>query len=201
MSLIPDFCQWTSPLGLNCRTVGGVSPYGVFLSPWLCGPSSDGATQSWPTPPFTSNYTFTQASDGTINGITIVTGTPSFLQICQDNEVASLISVPDASNIIANGTFYSTNTCEVSVFNLSQDLINRINSLMAGRWRLIILGNDGNYYFMGLNNPVYISAITGGINKMLGDLNGFTVTFESKEQFGLTLMDPTFAQTIIEYAS
>ena len=192
MSLIPDFCQWTSPLGLNCRTVGGVSPYGVFLSPWLCGPSSDGST-------FSTTYTFTQSSDGTITGNT---GTIiPYLQICQDNEVASLISVPDASNIISNGTFYSTNTCEVSVFNLSQDLINRINSLMAGRWRLIILGNDGNYYFMGLNNPVYISAITGGINKMLGDLNGFTVTFESKEQFGLTLMDPTYAQSIIEYAS
>ena len=193
MSLIPNFCQWTSPLGLNCRTVGGVSPYGVFIAPWLCGPSSDGATGSFA-------FTFTQDSSGTITGASGSVN-PLFMQICQDNEVASLTSVPDASNIIANGTFYSINTCEVSLFNLSQDLINRINTLMAGRWRLIILGNDGNYYFMGLNNPVYVSAITGGINKMLGDLNGFTITFESKEQFGLTLMDPTFAQSIIEYAS
>jgi hypothetical protein len=193
MSLIPGFCQWTTPLGLNCRTVGGVSPYGVFIAPWLCGPSSDGATPS-------STYTFTQSSSGTITGST--GGTPStYYQICQDNEVASLVTVPDASNIISNGTFYSTNTCEVSLFNMSQDLINRINTLMAGRWRLIILGNDGNYYFMGLNNPVYVSAITGGINKALGDLNGMTITFESKEQFGLTLMDPTFAQTLLGYAT
>lgn len=171
-----------SGYGLPCRGVAGVSPYGVFLAPWVCpldGPNGVGSTQSL-------SYTFN--ADGSILSFG---GTASFVQYCQDNEIASLLMTPDASNVVANGTFYSADAVEFTLFETSQQLINEINIIGNGRWRGLIIGNDGNIYLMGLYTPASITSAAGGINKMMGDLNGFTVTLESHEQRGLTLITGT----------
>lgn len=181
--------------GLPCRTIAGVSPYGVFLAPWEC-PANIG---NLPTAGPQLSYVFN--ADGSIgtfsSGATAISGggysnySPLFQQYCQDDEVGSLISTPDASNIKANGTFYSANAVEFTMFDYSQALQNEVNILLGGRWQGIVLGNDQNFYFFGLNHPASVTTAVGGINKMMGDLNGMTLTLESHEPFGLTLITGT----------
>lgn len=160
--------------GLPCRTVAGVSPYGIFLAPWVCPDNGTGP----------NSLVIVQNADmsiGTFSG-----GTASFKQYCQDNELASLVQTPDASNVVANGTFYSAVTTEFTLFQLSQKLLNELNIIGNGRWQAIIITNGQRVFFQGLNNPVNITTAAGGVNKTLGDLNGFTITLESHEQYGLT---------------
>lgn len=174
--------------GLPCRTIGGVSPYGVFLSPWNC-PNNIGGTSTG------LNYTFNP--DGSIGTFSYgatpsqVSNLQTFVQFCQDDEIASLIMTPDASNVKANGTFYSANAVEFTMFRMNQYLINELNIIGNGRWQGVVIGNDGKYYFIGLYHPASITSASGGINKMMGDLNGMTLTLESHEQYGLTLISGT----------
>lgn len=191
-------CLLTAGYGLPCRSVGGVSPAGVFIAEWQCpGPGSMQITVGTVSSP-SGDLPGIPQYVATYGGITGFTGsTVSFYQFCQDIEIASLSETSVVS--IENGTSYNEITLTFNVFNFGQDVQNIVTTLGAGRWRVIILGNDGNYYFMGYSNPVSITDGSGGINKALGDLNGYTFTMVGKEQFGILQVSPTAAASVLTY--
>lgn len=179
-------CALTNGQTLGCRTVAGVNPAGIFLGAWACpqGPSS--------------SIIFTATASGLITDIS--GATVSFFQFCQENGVGSFLSVPDASNILANGTIYYKDTVEFTIFDFNQDLINKINTILNGRWRVIIKSNSGRYFLMGQYNPVSVSAANGGIGKALGDLNGMTITMDVDEQLGPQEMTEAAALKVLTWA-
>lgn len=175
-------CVLTAGQSLPCRTVGGVSPAGVFIGQWQC-PSSGAMTIG-----LTANGSISSFSGATV----------SFYQFCQDLEIASLSETGVVS--VENGTAYNEITLTFTVFNFGQAQQNLFTTLMNGRWRVIVLGNDGNYYFMGYSNPVSITDASGGINKALGDLNGITFTMTAKEPLGILQVSSSAATSVITYA-
>jgi hypothetical protein len=176
-------CVITSGINLPCRNVGGVAPEGIFIGQWQC--------------PGANAMTIGLTSSGEISSFS--GATVSFYQFCQDIEIASLSETGVVS--IENGTAYNEITLTFTVFNFDQTTQNLFTSLMNGRWRVLVRSNSGNWYFLGFSNPVNVSDATGGINKMLGDLNGVTFTMTAKEALGILQVTDSAAQSVISYAS
>lgn len=176
-------CLLTSGQTLACRTVAGVGSAGVFIGQWQC--------------PGASSMTIGMTANGSISSFT--GATVSFYQFCQDLEIASLSETGVVS--IENGTAYNEITLTFNVFNFNQAQQNLFTTLMNGRWRVIVSDNNGNYFFMGLSNPVSVTDSSGGINKMLGDLNGVTFTMTGKEALGIQQVSQAAANSVIQFAS
>jgi uncharacterized protein with von Willebrand factor type A (vWA) domain len=173
-------CLLTAGVSLPCRTVGGVASTGVFIGTWQT--------------PGSSAMTIGLTANGSISSFT--GATVSFFQIAQDIEVGSLTTKSTVS--IENGTAYDEITLTFTIFNFSQATQNIINSIKNGRSRAIIVGNDGNKYFVGYSNPVTLTETAGGIGKAMGDLNGVTFTLVAKEPLGiLQVSDAAFAQVAV----
>jgi hypothetical protein len=176
-------CNLTSGISVPCFTQAGINSCGVFIGPYDCGNPN--------------GMIISTTASGQITGFS--GATVSFWQISQNQELASLTSNPDTSQLTTNGTFYSVNTLEFTVFGYSQTLQNQINILASGRWRALILGNDKNWYMLGVTAPLMMTSGTGGINKMLNDLNGMVITMESHESQGLVQVTATAAQSLLQY--
>lgn len=80
-----------------------------------------------------------------------------------------------------NGTSMYTQTVNITLQKLSNTAVALINTLGQGVWRIIILDQNGNYWFVGAQNGARVSAATPGTGKAMGDLNGAVITFEAKE--------------------
>jgi hypothetical protein len=173
-------CILTSGLCLPCRTVGGVASEGVFIGEWQCpGPNA---------------MVIGLTANGSIDSFS--GATVSFYQIAQDIEIASLTSKPTVS--IENGTAYDEITLTFNVYNFSQATQNIINTIKNGRFRAMVVGNDGNRYFLGYSNPVNLTDSAAGIGKALGDMNGASFTLTAKEQLGiLQVSDAAFASIAV----
>lgn len=170
-------CLLTAGVSLPCRSVGGVSPEGVFIGAWQTpGPNA---------------MVIGLTANGAINSFT--GATVSFYQIAQDIEIASLTTKPTVS--IENGTAFDEITLSFTVFNFNQATQNLINTIKNGRFRAIVVGNDGNKYFLGYSNPVNLTDAAAGIGKALGDMNGVSFTLTAKEALGvLQVEDAAFLQ-------
>lgn len=176
-------CLLTAGIGLGCRSVGGVSGEGVFIGTYQ-SPGSNGMVIG-----LTANGSITSFTGATV----------SFYQIVQDLEVAGLTVKPTVST--ENGTAYNEITLTFTIFNFSQSVQNTINTIMNGRFRAIVVGNDGRKYFLGYTNPVNLTDASGGLGKALGDMNGAMFTMTAKEPLGLLEVSDSAFNTVAVYAS
>jgi hypothetical protein len=114
------------------------------------------------------------------NTITGFTGsTSSFFKFDGIPQTTSVIQVPTGST--DNGTFFWTQTLEMTNVGLNQALSENISILGKGRWRVLVLDQNGNWFLIGRQNGCYVTTGTGGLGKAPGDLNGMTITFESND--------------------
>lgn len=169
-------CLITSGYPLQCRdNTGGVQnvyigAYGgtVTMTPILGTTSNTGQIVGW-TGVTSSFYTFNQPLE-----------TADFTQ-------AGAFSVE-------NGTSMYTQTCNITLQKLDTTASTLINTLGQGVWRIIILDQNGNYWYIGNKNGARVTAATPGVGKAMGDLNGAVITFEAKEQ--LTAFQVTAAAAL-----
>ena len=115
---------------------------------------------------------------GTIIGFTGSTASSFYTFECQVQTASlnqTLSSTPE------NGVVSYTQEVTLSTFSLNQSLLNNINILGKGRWRIIALGNDLNYWMVGELNGCYVQTGSGGLGKAYGDLNGHTLQFDAIE--------------------
>jgi hypothetical protein len=150
-------CNLTSGYSLGCRdSLGGVQR--VYIGTW------DADT----------TYNFTAS-----NVISAISPTASFYTFEQELETASFMQNGQYSN--ENGTSFYEQTLEITLQKL--DAINRdqIKVLGQGVWRILILDQRGQYWLMGKQNPVRVTAATPQLGKAFGDLNGAVLTFSTKE--------------------
>ena len=170
-------CILTSGYSLPCKGIAGVQE--VYIGTW-----NDGS------------LTYTTGTGSNLNQITAFTGaTVSFYKFQQTIETGSLTETGNFNE--QNGTAYYDQVVEITVHNVSQTLNDQVNTLGRGRWRIIVLDANGNYFLVGKQNPVSVTALTGGLGKAYGDLNGYTITFTGKEYDVLTQVTSTAALSVI----
>jgi hypothetical protein len=171
-------CVLTDGYTLDCRSIAGVQA--VYIGTWN-GPT----------------LTYTQSTaTGSVGLITSFnSGTSSFYKFEQPIETGSLTETGNFN--VQNGTAYYDQVVEITTHNTDQNLINKVNALGRGKWRIIVLDVNGNYFLVGKQNPVYVTGVAGGAGKAYGDLNGFTITFTGKEFDVLTQVSASAALQVI----
>jgi hypothetical protein len=170
-------CLLTTGYTLPCKGIAGVQA--VYIGTW-----NDGS------------LTYTTGTGSNLNQITAFTGaTVSFYTFQQTIETGSLTETGNFNE--QNGTAYYDQVVEITVNNTNQTLNDQVNNLGRGRWRIIVLDSNGNYFLVGKVNPVSVTAVTGGLGKAYGDLYGFTITFTGKEFDVLTQVTSTAALSVI----
>jgi hypothetical protein len=172
-------CIISNGYTLPCKGIAGVQA--VFI-----GEYNDGSL----------GYTYGATAGVDLNQIIAFTGaTVSFYKFEQTIETGSLTETGNFNE--QNGTAYYDQVVEITVHNVGQELIDQVNTLGRGRWRIIVLDVNGNYFLVGKINPVSVTAATGGLGKAYGDLNGYTLTFTGKEYDALVQVTTSAAITVI----
>jgi hypothetical protein len=166
-------CVLSSGYSIACKGIAGVQA--VYIGEW------------------TSNAGYTYSVSGQITGFTA--GTSSFYEFQQTIETGSLTETGNFNT--QNGTAYYDQVVEITIHNTDQSLINQVNTLGRGRWRILVLDVNGSYFLIGRQNPVMVTSVAGGSGKAYGDLNGFTITFTGKEYDVLTQVSSTAATSLI----
>lgn len=152
-------CTDLTIFNIPCKEVGGVQK--VWIGPYN------------PTGPLT----YTLDPDGTIG--TFSGATVSFTFFQQDIETANYNYPAEISD--TNNAISYTQTLGITLPSMTQAVSNEVKILGQGRWRVIILDNNGNYWFMGFQGPVKISAIEGGLGQARVDGRKSVLTFVTKE--------------------
>lgn len=168
-------CLLTSGYTLGCRdNIGGIQE--VFIGAY----NGDSLTYQLGT----NNII------GTFSGATV-----SFYTFEQEIETGSYTENGVFST--ENGTAFYEQTLTITLHKLDAALRNQILLLGQGKWRIIIKSQRGDYYLMGYQNPVRVSASTPGLGKAYGDLNGAVITFMGKEPAPAYLVSSTAALQLI----
>lgn len=170
-------CLITNGYEIACKGIAGVQA--VYIGEW------NG-----------SDIGYTIGTGSVAGQITAFTGaTVSFYEFQQTIETGSLT---EAGNFnVQNGTAFYEQTVEITVHNITQELIEQVNVLGRGRWRILVQDVNGNYFLVGKVNPVMVSAVTGGLGKAYGDLNGYTLTFTGKEYDALQQVTASASLAVI----
>lgn len=166
-------CLLTQGYSIPCKGIAGVQA--VYIGLWN-GPSLVMNT--------------TGATISSFTGSTV-----SFYEFEQPIETGSLTETGNFNT--QNGTAYYDQVVEITVHNITASLIEQVNVLGRGRWRIIVLDVNGNYFMIGRQNPVMVTAVAGGLGKAYGDLNGYTITFTGKEFDSLYTISAAAAQALI----
>src|ERR1035437_129369 len=170
-------CVLTTGYALGCRSQAGVQQ--VYIGLW------NGTAMSYIYSDAPTNMTI-----GTFSGTTV-----SFHTFQQTTETANFTSAAEINN--ENNAIQYAQTLEITLTGMTPTLANQIKILGQGVWRIIILDKQGNYWLMGANGPVQVSASAAGLGKAGTDLNGSTLTFTSKETAPLMGVDAIAALTLI----
>ena len=114
------------------------------------------------------------------NEVTLAGGSGDFYQYKFAKDTAKLTETATISN--ANGTvFYTT---ELSVNISKRDVAKRNEFLLLAKnreIRVIVLDNMGQYWLLGNTRGAVLSTLVGEGGQAIGDMNGYTFTFQSME--------------------
>jgi len=130
------------------------------------------------------------AGEVTLNG-----GTGDFFQYKFAKDTAKLTETATVSN--ANGTvFYTT---ELSVNISKRETLKRNEFLLLAKnreIRVIAKDNMGQFWLLGNTRGAVLSTMVGEGGQAIGDMNGYTFTFQSMEADPLPALSPTSAGAI-----
>jgi hypothetical protein len=131
-----------------------------------------------------------------ITAITMA-GTTKFYEF-QTNKNVCNFTESVAIDLVAGTTFFN----QIVTLVLSRrETIKRdaIEKLVNGQKQLalIILDSNGLYWYSGLNEGSYVSAIEGGSGTAKAEANGYTITFTAMEPLQMYGVDPTIVSAIV----
>lgn len=76
----------------------------------------------------------------------------------------------------ANGTNYITTELQLTFARMSPQKRLVLNSLRAGEMYAVIIDNNGLGWFLGLDNPITLTAGTAQTGAAIGDANNYQIT-------------------------
>lgn len=124
-------------------------------------------------------------------------GTTKFYEF-QTNKNVCNFQETVAIDMVAGTTFFN----QVFTLVLSRRETTKrtaIEKLVAGQKQLalIILDSNGNYWYSGLSEGSYVTAIDGGTGTAKADANGYTITFTAMEPAQAYGVDPTIISALV----
>ncbi len=137
----------------------------------------------------------TSYSIGASASITNISPTASFYKFEQYTEQA--VSNQEGSFDNNNGTTFFTQTVTIILEDMDTTTRDQFLALTQARVRIIVKTNDGKYFLIGKENGARSSAASAGPGQALGDLQGFSITFEAKEAEPAQEIESTYAESII----
>lgn len=132
---------------------------------------------------------------GASSSITNISPTASFYKFEQYTEQA--LASEEGAFDNNNGTTFFTQTVTIILEQLDTTTRDQFLALTQARVRIIIKDMKGRYWLMGKINGARSSAASTGPGQALGDLQGFSITFEAKEAEPIQEIDSTYAESII----
>lgn len=127
------------------------------------------------------------ASSGVVTAATCSAG-KRFFTYQLEKENASFTQ--NQTQSVENGTSFSEMTLEFTMKKMSASLRNNLLTLAYNRLHIIVKDANGVYHWMGQTNGADLMSANGATGKAMGDLNGYTLTFNAKE--------PVLANTVSE---
>ena len=114
------------------------------------------------------------------NEVTLTGGTGDFYQFRFAKDTAKLTETATISN--ANGTVFYTTELSVSISKRETGKRNAFMLLAKNRGiRVIVKDNMGQYWLLGNTRGAVLSTLVGEGGQAIGDMNGYTFTFQSME--------------------
>jgi hypothetical protein len=144
-----------------------------------------------------SSYTIGAGTGGDwITGITMA-GPALFYEFQTNKNVCNFVETV-AIDLVAGTTFFNQ---IVTVVLSRRETVKRnaIEELTDGQKQLciIVLDSNGLYWFSGLDEGSYVSAIDGGSGTAKADANGYTITLTAMEAIQMHQVDPSIINAII----
>lgn len=127
---------------------------------------------------------FTATADMTGHTITSLSGATSGVSLYaysfakQTGSLTSEITIDEA-----NGVRYYTNTIALQFNKMEAKKHLEMQALAAGPLIVIVLDNNGKYWFIGYDNYVSASAETAQTGQSFGDLNGYNLTMDAMSAY------------------
>lgn len=126
---------------------------------------------------------FTVTVDATAHTIDAVSGTTgaklySYSFAKQTGSLNSEITIDEA-----NGVRYYTNTITLQFNKMEARKHLEMQALAAGQLVIIVLDNNGKYWYVGYDNYVSASAETAASGQSFGDLNGYSLTLDAMSAY------------------
>lgn len=127
--------------------------------------------------------------------VTLASGAGDFYQYKFGKDTAKLTETATISN--ANGTVFYTQ--ELSVNISKRDVAKRNEFLLLAKnreIRVIALDNMGQYWLLGNTRGAVLSTMVGEGGQAIGDMNGYTFTFQGMEADPLPALSSASATAI-----
>lgn len=131
---------------------------------------------------------------GVISDITMV-ATKVFFQYAQEIETCNFQQIIQTNDV--NGSKFYEQDLNVVINNPSASIWNEIDLLAQNKLAVIILDNNGKYWYMGEVNGARMQPSTGGTGTAFGDRNGITLAFKGKEPYFAAEVEASVIPTII----
>tara|TARA_R110000782_G_scaffold98188_2_gene183408 strand:- start:661 stop:1191 length:531 start_codon:yes stop_codon:yes gene_type:complete len=120
--------------------------------------------------------------------ITGLDGTPVYYQY-DVKGTSSLETTVNSSR--DNGTTFYTQTLNLTLTFLDAATRNELKVLAHGRPQVVIEDYNGNFFVVGLENGAEVTGGSIATGAAMGDLSGFTLTFEAMEKTPPYFIEPT----------
>ena len=141
-------------------------------------------------------HTSTSYTFGTASIITAISPTASFYLFEQYTEQAEASQEPTFDN--ETGTNHTVQTVTITLEKMDAATRAQFVALTQARVRVIVKTQNGRYFLFGVKNGGRASAASSGPGKGMGDLSGFTLTFEFKEPLPAHEVTEALATSIIQ---
>jgi len=152
-----------------------------------------GGVQTLAIGPWELGTTYSYSIDGEI--LTSSQISASFYEFEQYTEQASATGEVTANNEF--GTIFNTQTLTFIMEKMDAPTRAKFLILTQGRFRILILTQNGEWLLMGRLNGARLSAGTNGPGKAFGDMAGFTGTLTAVEPEPIHIIDETEALRLI----
>jgi hypothetical protein len=174
-------CTIENGYSIPCRDLGGLKD--LWITTWNSNESKDAIAYD-------------------IKGVIDKLPPSTYHLFCLMLESASYQETLEANT--ENGTTYWRQTLSVVFYKINQDLLNMIQTLVQGRFRIIFQDQNGEYRLFGLENPVRTIEASIQTGKMFNELNGATVTFSTLSErpaatIGKQLAEETLYPEVLQF--
>lgn len=152
-------CTLTSDLDLGCRdSVGGIKK--IYVTEH-------------------ANLTAITSATGVISAITMASTTQFFIYNLE-KESAEWTETTTVS--VENGTKFSEQSLTASITKMTAAKRNELKLLSQNRIAVIVLDRNGLYWLLGENNGMDLLTKEAKTGKAMGDMSGYTLTLNGKEE-------------------